>query len=157
MWAASHVTIGAVIYESVEDEPRWLKWPLVVIGGFVSHWLLDSVGVYHDLSDLRWYDVLFIFFNVVAIIGLWLLAGRRFSGLYYKILPPHMLAGLLAWFMWDLEWVMPSWWPNIHDELISLTWSGSRPDPESAILESIFMFVMMLLAAPRLISQVKKS
>ena len=156
MWAASHVTIGAVIYESVEDEPRWLKWPLVVIGGFISHWLLDSVGVYHDLDELKWYNLLFILFNVIVIIGLWWLAARRYSSLLYKILPPHILAGLIAWFIWDLEWVMPSWWPNVHDYFVSRTWSGSRTDPESAILECLFMFVMMLLAAPKLLSQRKK-
>jgi hypothetical protein len=113
MWIASHIGVGSLIYEAVKDEPKWAKWSLVVAGGFVSHWVLDEIGTYHVVSLQHWYDILFIAVNAVSVGLMWWASGRGLTG-RARLLPPQFLAGLIAWLIWDWEWLAGSQGHWIH-------------------------------------------
>ena len=150
MWASSHVGIGIAIYEGVKDRPRWVKWPIVVVGGFTSHWLLDSIGIYHDVY------IPFAVLTGCSIALLWWLSSRLYEG-WQRILPPHMIAGGIFWLIWDFEWLLPfanGYW--IHHPLLGMTWMGRRPDPQSTILELLLIFTVMLMTIPRITGSARR-
>jgi hypothetical protein len=113
MWIASHVGVGSLIYEAVKDEPKWAKWSMVVAGGFVSHWMLDEIGTYHVISLQHWYDILFIAVNTISVCLMWWVSGRGLTG-WARLLPPQFLSGLIAWLIWDWEWLAGSHGYWIH-------------------------------------------
>ena len=151
MWASSHVAVGVAIYEGVKDKPRWVKWPVVVVGGFISHWLLDSIGVYHDLDTP--FAKLIAALAGCCIALLWWLSSRQYQG-WQKILPPPMISGAIAWLIWDYEWIFPlgdNRW--LHFELLSHTAAGMvRPtEAHSTLIELLLTLTVMFMAIPRLI------
>ena len=56
MLAGTHILIGVLIWE-MSPGPWWVRVPLSVAGGYVSHYVLDSVATYHDCWPDSWVDV----------------------------------------------------------------------------------------------------
>jgi hypothetical protein len=57
MLAGTHALTGAAIWETAKDmKPKWVRWPLALSAAFFSHWILDSLCVYHDLTKGVWWD-----------------------------------------------------------------------------------------------------
>jgi len=151
MWLASHVIAGAWIYDSVRNERVWLRWLLVVVAGFLTHWLLDSVPVVHTLEILppQWLGLV-LFWNFGAVAGLWYLCVLRKRGLR-KLMPPnHILAGLVAWLIWDIEHLFGIGSP-LHRTLLGLTAAPKIENPANCVLELLFITVGVLVAAPILL------
>jgi len=151
VWLASHICMGAVLYEGTKAERKWLCWLLVCIGGFVSHWLLDSVPVVHTLEILPkpWLGLI-LFWNFAAVAGLWWLCTLR-KRRFRKLIPPnHILAGLVAWLIWDIEHLFGIGSP-LHQTLLGLTATPKIENPSNCILELLFIMIGVLVAAPILL------
>jgi hypothetical protein len=56
MLAGTHLLAGVAIYE-FSPGPWWLRLPLVGVGGYASHYLLDSAASYHRCWPDSWGDV----------------------------------------------------------------------------------------------------
>ena len=156
MWASSHVAIGVAIYEGVKDKPRWVKWPTVAVGGFISHWLLDSIPIHHDLDTPFAKSVAVLTGCSIAL--LWWLSSRKYQG-WQRILPPPMIAGAIAWLIWDYEWIFPLGWNRwLHFWVLSKTAAGMvRPaESHSTLIELLLIFTVMILTVPRLIGSAKR-
>lgn len=156
MWASSHVAVGIAIYEGVKDRPRWVKWPVVVAGGFISHWLLDSIPIYHDIDTPLAKSVAVTAGCCIAL--LWWLSSRQYHG-WQRILSPQMIAGAIAWLIWDYEWIFPLGWHRyLHFKLLSWTAAGMVRPPvdHSVLIELLLISTVMLITVPRLIGARKR-
>ena len=56
MLASTHILAGVALWE-FSPGPWWLRLPLMGVGGYVSHYLLDSAASYHRCWPDSWYDV----------------------------------------------------------------------------------------------------
>ncbi len=120
MLAGTHILAGAAIYRLAEDKPAWVRWPCVIGGGFLSHYVLDSVASYHSIYAHNWYNVAYIAIQAFAV-GTILLDWRA------------LLAGAWAWLSWDWERVAgvnilhggsSTWAPRYFSECSSNPWTG---------------------------------
>ncbi len=129
MLAGTHIVVGACIYRVVEDRPWWLRWPAVVVGGFASHFFLDSIATYHSVYGTRlwpwdnhwwpWHNIAFIALQIAAVGAVWLFGALDAKG-WRAVMPPMLLAGLWAWLCWDSERFFGSTWLHVES---SLTWA----------------------------------
>jgi hypothetical protein len=78
MLAGTHIVCGIAIYEATE-RLGWLRLPLVLGGGYVSHYLLDSAASYHQSWPDSLVDVglLWVQMACVAIVIGAIVARRR--------------------------------------------------------------------------------
>jgi hypothetical protein len=78
MLAGTHILCGVAIWE-FSPGPWWLRLPLVGIGGYVSHYLLDSAASYHRCWPDSWGDVAILWVQMccVAIVIAAIVARRR--------------------------------------------------------------------------------
>jgi len=81
MLAGTHILSGIAIWE-FSPGPWWLRLPLVGIGGYVSHYLLDSAASYHRCWPDSWADVAILWVQMacVAIVIAAIVARRREHG-----------------------------------------------------------------------------
>jgi hypothetical protein len=56
MLAGTHILSGIAIWE-FSPGPWWARIPLAAVGGYVSHYLLDSAASYHQSWPDSWGDV----------------------------------------------------------------------------------------------------
>jgi hypothetical protein len=147
MFAASHIAMGALIFEALRDEKRpWVQAPLAVGGFFVSHWMLDLNPCYHDMNwpfnAFKW----FIFaFNVVFVALIWWATCKPKQ---FWIPPPRVLWGLFGgWLLWDVWWFIE---PGGGPHRLLVIWDGipKWQDPESFLLEALFIALVTLLSLP---------
>jgi hypothetical protein len=87
-----------VIYQATEPvTPKWLRWPLALTGGFLSHWVLDGLSIFHRFQSLNAWSIGAISVQAIAItfafMVLW--ANRQ--------IVPYLISGLWAWLSWDWE------------------------------------------------------
>ena len=54
MLAGTHILAGIAIWE-FSPGPWWARLPVAAVGGYVSHYILDSVASYHRCDS--WADV----------------------------------------------------------------------------------------------------
>jgi hypothetical protein len=103
MWIVPHFAAGCLIYETVKEQPSWIKWPLAVTGGLVSHWILDEVSTNHSIQwNSAPFNMGMIYLNVFC--GLAIYMSYAISE--GKILPYAIISGLLAWGIFDLGWLL---------------------------------------------------
>jgi hypothetical protein len=143
MWMTTHIATGAVIYDSTWGEKKWLRWLLIVLGGFVSHWLLDSTAVYHYFTWDNWWDYAFVGWQAIGLIWLLLWCSWR-----------QILAGFIAWLSWDIEWLFRYFgWVGqegfIHKYLLATSSPGYHiTEPVAATLEGLLLLALIWLARP---------
>ena len=123
MLAGSHILAGAAIYRLAEDKPWWVRWPAVVGGGFMSHFVLDSMTTYHMVYgtkgmpwDNTWWpacNVAYILVQAFAVSILWGATAAEGKTKLTMILPPALLSGLWAWLCWDAEYFIGSHWLHL--------------------------------------------
>lgn len=159
MWAGSHIGVGAVGYELVREEPWWFKVLYVIFWGFITHFLLDRAAAYHELSwPFNGWEILFLLVNAAIIGGVWWFSAREKRG-WKRIFPPHLLAGFVAWWIWDVEWlfVMTGLMSGsfLHSYILGFQWAGGATAPPSALVECALMLLLTLGAAPLLIRRRK--
>ena len=157
MWLFAHMVSGALAWECLKDEKKWIIWLLLPIQWFFWHWILDlaRADIYHNVFHLSAWNIFFWIFNFVGILALIWFSGRRRKG-WRKIFSPHILSGLGAWLIWDWEWIvykLGGGYPHfLHEHLLNL----DPTNPWSAvILECVAVFALMLAAAPRISHAVK--
>jgi len=118
--------------------------------------MLDSVPVVHTLEILPIFPwlVLVLFWNLAAVAGLWWLCTLRKRG-FGKLIPPnHILAGLVAWLIWDIEHLFGIGSP-LHRVLLGLTATPKIENPVNCVLELLFIMVGVFIAAPILLRRRK--
>jgi len=117
--------------------------------------MLDSVPVVHTLEILPifpWLSLV-LFWNFSAVAGLWYLCVLRKKG-FRKLIPPkHILAGLVAWLLPDIEHAFG--YPIVHQTVFSLTSAGKIEYPPNCVLELLFIMVGVFVAAPILLRRRK--
>jgi len=104
--------------------------------------------VVHTLEILPIFPwlVLVLFWNFAAVAGLWWLCTLRKKG-FRKLIPPnHILAGLVAWLLPDVEHLFGN--PVIHRTVFGFTSMGRIEHPPNCILELLFIMIGVLVAAP---------
>lgn len=121
MLAGTHILTGAAIYRLSEGKPWWIRWPAVIGGGFLSHYMLDSMASYHDMNAwFHWPMCGFVAIQAFAV-GTILLDWRALA------------SGLWAWLSWDWERLAgvnilhggcSSWAPRYFSECSSNPWTG---------------------------------
>ena len=129
MLAGTHVVAGAWIYRVAEGKPWWVRWPAVVMGGFASHYFLDSIATYHSVYGTRlwpwdnhwwpWYNEAFISVQILAVCAVWIIGGVDGKG-WRAIMPPLLLSGLWAWLCWDAERFFGVTWLHVQS---AQTWA----------------------------------
>ena len=125
---------GAAIYRLAEQKPLWLRIPLVITGGFVSHYILDSVASYHKSFPDTWYGGVLLLIQMIAVLILWFTSAAKVKHTWQMIMPPELLAGLWAWLSWDWERIVGSnwlhldscktWAPRFFSECSSNPWTA---------------------------------
>lgn len=148
MFVASHVAAGSLIFDALRDEKRpWLKWPLAIGGSFVSHWILDLTPCYHDLdwpySAFQWF---ILFFNLAFVALIWW-ASRRPK--HWWLPPSRVVWGVFGgWLLWDIWWFIEPGVGGPHRLLV--IWDGipKWEDPESFLLEALFIGLATLISLP---------
>jgi len=93
--------------------------------------------------------VLVLFWNFAAVAGLWWLCTLRKRGIKKLVPPNHILAGLVAWLLPDLEHAFGK--PIIHQTVFALTAVEKVEYPPNCVLELLFITVGVLVAAPILL------
>lgn len=77
MLAGTHILIGVLIWE-MSPGPWWVRVPLSVAGGYVSHYVLDSVATYHDCWPDSWWDVGLVWVQMACVgVVIGTIAARR--------------------------------------------------------------------------------
>ena len=143
MWASTHIAAGTLVYDATWGEKRWLRWALIVFGGFATHWLLDSTAVYHFFTWHNWWDYAFAAGQVAA-----------FGVLVAWCGPRQLVAGIIAWLSWDIEWVFRyfGWLGQegfLHRYLLATSSSGQHfTEPVSAALEATLLVALVWLSRP---------
>jgi len=82
MLAGTHLLAGVCIWE-FSPGPWWVRIPMAAVGGYVSHYVLDSAASYHKCWPDSWYDVALIFVQmacVAIVVGVLLGKRRRDDG-----------------------------------------------------------------------------
>ena len=146
MWLGPHFAFSVLQRDALAREPRGIRWPLIVIGAFFSHWLLDSTGVAHTLERmLLWQQALIISWNTLWVgTIIWRCRRRQHWG--------YILAGLIGWLIWDIEWlfVPGGGYGWIHQLKKLTTMGGEIPFPGGAILEFCWMAILAAISLPTL-------
>ena len=99
MLIATHFLFGTAIYKLSNGLPNWIRILLILVGGFVSHFMLDSLSVYHEFDPTTILGIELTIIQILAIGLMWFSTGKWLS---WKI-----LAGLWAFLCWDFEWILP--------------------------------------------------
>lgn len=123
MLGGTHIVVGGWIYRAAEGRPWWVRWPAVALGGFASHYFLDSIATYHSVYGTElwpwdnhwwpWYNVAFIIVQILAVCAVWSIGGFEGKG-WKAVMPPMLLSGLWAWLSWDAERFMGSTWLHVE-------------------------------------------
>ena len=81
MLAGTHLLAGIAIWE-FSPGPWWVRVPVSLVGGYVSHYVLDSVSSYHQSWPDSWGDVALVWAQMacVAIVIAAIAARRRGDG-----------------------------------------------------------------------------
>lgn len=153
MWMTTHIAFGTTIYDSIRHERKWLRWVLLVVGGFLSHWLLDSTAIYHFFTWDTWWDYFFVAWQGIGL--LWLLWWCGWK---------QVLLGIIAWLTWDIEW--PIIWALGGVDIVSVTtyqqgffhkyllsWSSTNihfATPYTAVFECLLVAVFVWLSRPKM-------
>jgi hypothetical protein len=66
MLLGTHVLTGIFLWE-FSPGPWWVRIPLSGVGGYVSHYLLDSAASYHQSWPDSWGDVALIWVQMTCI------------------------------------------------------------------------------------------
>jgi hypothetical protein len=106
MFAGSHFLGGAGIDRLAEGKPAWIKWPAVIGGGFLSHYVLDSVACYHAMTAQTWENAVLADVQIAAVASYLVSCAltREWKGI---------ASGFWAWMSWDWErvfdvnWLLP--------------------------------------------------
>jgi hypothetical protein len=67
MLAGTHVLTGIAIWE-FSPGPWWVRIPLAAVGGYVSHYLLDSAASYHRCDSLGDVGLLWVQMACVSVV-----------------------------------------------------------------------------------------
>jgi hypothetical protein len=77
MLAGTHIVCGIFLWE-MSPGPWWVRIPLVAVGGYVSHYLLDSAASYHQSWPDSWADVAILWVQMVCVsVVIGTIAGKR--------------------------------------------------------------------------------
>lgn len=156
MWLASHVVTGGLIYDSIKNEPRWVKWPLFVVAAYIFHWLMDSTPVFHDMDwPWNWWQWGIAAWNgAVVSLFLWqrdpLRSWPQQSKWFLKRLLTRIVVGGFAWLSLDAFWINPTWGKWVHGLFPNI---GRWSEPKSAGLELAFMLLVAVLAWNRVVKK----
>jgi hypothetical protein len=109
----------------------WLKIPAVICGGYLSHYMLDSMSTYQRLRGDNW-ALIYTLIQVVAALVAWWVVAHQAKYRWDAICPPAMLSGLWAFGCWDWEralgknyihWAF-NWMPRYLGDCSSNPWTG---------------------------------
>jgi hypothetical protein len=77
MLAGTHILCGVAIWE-FSPGPWWVRIPLAAVGGYVSHYLLDSAASYHQCWPDSWADVALVWVQMACVsVAIGTLLGKR--------------------------------------------------------------------------------
>ncbi|MFC1944961.1 hypothetical protein ACFLX5_05755 [Chloroflexota bacterium] len=158
MFMASHMVSGGLMYDTLRNEPRWLKWTLFGIGILVLHWLLDSTPVWHDMdwSWDAWQWFVALWNGVFIIIWLWQFdRPNTWWRWLSKVFAKRLLIGLSAWLILDIWWVVyrpfGQW---LHDIFPNI---GRWESPQSFALEALFIALLALLGFRQILGRKRRT
>ncbi len=114
MFLSTHVAAGAAVYLAVRDRRWYVKYPVVLLGGFISHYVLDSVISYHEMPLDTWWGLSLLAFQIVCLMAIWYTAADRAQIRWQVFWPPEILSGLWAWLSWDWEWIFGIHWLHLE-------------------------------------------
>lgn len=149
MWLASHFASGVLLRDSLKGERKAIRWPLIVLGAFVFHWLFDSTNVAHILQQMAWWQqAIIISWNFLWLGTICYRCRRRKHWGY-------ILAGLIGWLIWDIEWLVPglaggAGWIHQLKQFSKIPGQVQLSFPQGCILEFCWMAILTIISLPSL-------
>lgn len=104
MLVGTHILAGVALWE-LSPRKLWMKIPVVVGGGYLSHYVLDSMATYQRLRGDEW-AFIYSLIQALAVLIAWWVVIHRAKHRWDSIFPPAMLSGLWAFLCWDYERVL---------------------------------------------------